>query len=162
MQNKILDIYTDYLISQNKLATATGLSDLLNCSLSHDKVTRFLHSGNYGSKELWQYIKPLIRAQENTDHGVLIIDDTIEEKAYTDENEIISWHYSYALGRHVKGVNLLSALIRYGEVSIPVCYEIIKKDVNYFDPKTQKAKRKSSVTKNELFRKLIKQVQGMI
>ena len=30
MKDKLLDIYSDYLICQNKYATATGLSDLLN------------------------------------------------------------------------------------------------------------------------------------
>ncbi|CAM4455627.1 MAG: hypothetical protein LEGION0398_MBIBDBAK_00786 [Legionellaceae bacterium] len=32
----MLDIYTDYLIFQNKQATATGLSDLLEGEFSHD------------------------------------------------------------------------------------------------------------------------------
>ncbi len=86
MQDKLLDIYTDYLISQNKYATATGLSELLSGELSHDQVRRFLHNGEYGSKELWLYVKPLVRKQENTDGGVLILDDSVEEKSYTDEN----------------------------------------------------------------------------
>ena len=38
----MLDIYTDYLICQNKHATATGLSDMVDGEFSHDKVTRFL------------------------------------------------------------------------------------------------------------------------
>jgi len=41
----------------------------------------------------------------------LIIDDTIEEKPYTDENEIICWHFSHAKGRCIKGVNLLSGQV---------------------------------------------------
>ena len=28
--------------------------------------------------------------------GVLILDDSIEEKPYTDENEIVAWHHSHA------------------------------------------------------------------
>ena len=35
----LLDIYTDYLIAQNQHATATGLSDLLEGQISHDKIT---------------------------------------------------------------------------------------------------------------------------
>src|SRR5436305_15044986 len=86
LKEKLLDIYSDYLISQNKQATARGLSELLSGELSHDQITRFLHSGEYGSKELWQYVKGLVRQQEGIDEGVLIIDDTVEEKAYKDEN----------------------------------------------------------------------------
>lgn len=157
MQDKLLDIYTDYLISQNKYATATGLSELLSGELSHDQITRFLHSGEYGSKELWSYVKGLVRQQDKVDEGVLIIDDSVEEKAYTDENEIICWHYSHAKGRHVKGINLLSCLIRYGDISVPVGYEVIKKDINFCDVETRREKRKSSSNKNELFRQLVKQ-----
>ena len=45
MNKNLLDIYTDYLISQNRYATATALSELLNGEISHDKITRFLNVG---------------------------------------------------------------------------------------------------------------------
>ena len=35
-----------------------------------------------------------------------MIDDAIEEKPDTDENEIICWHDSHAKGRCVKGINI--------------------------------------------------------
>ena len=38
----MLDLYSDYLIFQNKYATATGLSALVDGAFAHDKVTRFL------------------------------------------------------------------------------------------------------------------------
>ena len=103
--NNTLDLYSDYLIVQNKYATSTGLSEMLNGAISHDKVTRFLNKEELTSKELWKYIKPDVRNNENTE-GMLILDDSIEEKPYTDENEIICWHYSHAKSRQVKGVNL--------------------------------------------------------
>jgi len=40
----------------------------------------------------------------------LIFDDTIEEKPYTDENEIIAWHFDHCQNRIVKGVNILNCL----------------------------------------------------
>ena len=54
-------------------------------------------------------LKPLVRELEDEDLGVLIIDDTIEEKPYTDESELICWHYDHSKGRNVKGINLLRA-----------------------------------------------------
>jgi hypothetical protein len=42
--------------------------------------------------------------------GILILDDTVEEKPYTDENELITWHYDHTAGRPVKGINILNAL----------------------------------------------------
>ena len=96
---------------------------------------------NLSSKELWEYIKPEIRKIEQDVGGVLILDDTIEEKTYTDENEIICWHYSHAKGRCVKGVNLLSCLVRYGDIALPIAYEPICKDVLFCDVATQKSKK---------------------
>ncbi|MBS4165234.1 Uncharacterized protein NEOC65_000285 [Neochlamydia sp. AcF65] len=98
MKLDLLDIYTDYLISQDQQATATGLSNLLDGQVSHDKIPRFLNSNPGGSKELWQYVKKQVRHLEQDKGNVLIIDDTIEEKPYTDENEIVCWHFSHSQG----------------------------------------------------------------
>lgn len=156
MVQDILDLYSDYLISQNHYATATGLSSLLDGEVSHDKITRFLNLKHFTSKDLWHYVKPVVRKEER-EGGVLIIDDTIEEKPYTNENEIVCWHFSHAKGRCVKGINLLSGLIRYGDSAFPIAFEVIRKDVHVCDATTQTKKRKSSVTKNQHFRSMIQQ-----
>ena len=155
--NKMLDIYSDYLIAQNQYATAVGLSDLLEGRMSHDKVTRFLNGEEFTARDLWEYVKPDLRKVEEDKGGVLIIDDTIEEKTYTDENEIICWHYSHSKGRCVKGVNLLSCLARYGDVAFPIGYELVRKDILFCDVATRKVKRKSSISKNTMFRSVIAQ-----
>lgn len=154
MPNDLLDIYTDYLISQNQYATATGLSSLLDGQISHDKITRFLNNNQFDSKDLWQYIKPEIRLHEEDKGGVLIIDDSIEEKPYTDENEIICWHFSHAKGHCIKGINILSCFVRYNDIAFPIGYDIISKDQHFCDIKTKKEKRKSC---NQRFRLLIEQ-----
>ena len=97
----LLDIYTDYLIYQNKYETATGLSEMLAGDIAHDKVTRFLRLNEFGSKSLWNYVKKTVREHECT-AGALLLDDSIEEKPYTDENEVNAWHYSHAKGDVVK------------------------------------------------------------
>ena len=124
MKNNLLDIYSDYLICQNKYATATGLSDMLSGDISHDKITRYLNSADLGSKDLWKYNKPEIRKHERPVGGTLILDDSIEEKPFTDENEIVAWHHSHAKGRHIKGINILSCLVSYNDVVLPFGYEI--------------------------------------
>ena len=50
--NKMLDLYSDYLIAQNKYATAMGLSELLEGRISHDKVTKFLNGQEFSSKDI--------------------------------------------------------------------------------------------------------------
>ena len=157
--NRLLDIYSDYLIAQNGHATAVGLSDLLEGRISHDKITRFLNGKELASKELWEYVRAEIRKIEEDTGGVLIIDDTIEEKTYTDENEIVCWHYSHSKARCVKGINLLSCLARYGDIALPIAYEPIRKDILFCDVATRKVKRRSSISKNQMFRSMI--VQAM-
>jgi hypothetical protein len=103
MKTQPLDLYTDYLISTAGYATATGLSAMLDGDMSHDQVTRFLSERPYTSKDLWREVKPIVRQIEKED-SYLIFDDTIQEKNWTDENEVICWHYDHCKGRTVKGI----------------------------------------------------------
>ena len=41
MKIDYIELYTDYLISGNGYATATGLSSMMDGSVSHDQITRF-------------------------------------------------------------------------------------------------------------------------
>ena len=154
MNKQHLDLYTDYLLSTFGQATATGLERMMDGEISHDKTTRFLSADDYTSKDLWLQVKPTVRKIES-DEGTLIFDDTVGEKPYTDENEIMCWHYDHSKGRSVQGFNLLNCLYHVGEISIPVAFEVIKKPVEYCDLKTKKRKRKSVVTKNELMRQML-------
>jgi DDE superfamily endonuclease len=150
----MLDLYSDYLTCSFGLTTATGMSAVLDGAVGHDDVTRFLSEREYTNKDLWKLVKPTIRQIETND-GVLVLDDTIEEKPYTDENDIIAWHYDHVFNRQVKGVNILNALYHNGQGDVPLGFAIVKKDVHFTDPVTGKPKRRSAVTKNELARELI-------
>ena len=83
--NNIFDLYTDYLQISLGLATATGLSRLMDNSVSHDQVTRMLSNTEFDNKELWINVKAIVR-QHETDDVCLIFDDIIAHKPYTDEN----------------------------------------------------------------------------
>ena len=98
---ELLDIYTDYLISSFGLTTQTGLSRLLNGAISHDRVQRFLSQEPKTGKDLWLTVKPYVRQVQSVD-GVIIVDDSITEKPYTDENDIIAWHYDHTKGQSIK------------------------------------------------------------
>lgn len=154
MNKQHLELYTDYLLSTFGYATATGLERMMDGEISHDKTTRFLSEDDYTSKNLWLQVKPTVRKVES-DEGVVIFDDTVQEKPYTDENEVMCWHYDHSKGRSVQGFNLLNCLYHVDDISIPVAFELIKKPVQYSDLKTKKRKRKSLVTKNELMRQML-------
>ena len=154
MDKKLLELYSDYLLCSFGATTATGLSALLEGRISHDRVTRFLSQADYNGKTLWRQVKGMIRDIEQDD-GVLIFDDTIQEKPYTDENDLICWHYDHSQNRTVKGINLLNCVYHASDVSLPVTYELITKPVLYTDVKTRRVKRKSLVTKNDLMRDML-------
>lgn len=153
MNTEKLDLYSDYLISCFGAATATGLSAMLDGQVSHDEITRFLSERDYTSKDLWLSVKKTVRQIEAED-GVLIFDDTIQEKAWTDENDIMCWHFDHCSGRTVRGLNILNALYHAREVSIPVAFEVISKPIRFCDVATRQEKRRSEVTKNELLQQM--------
>jgi Transposase DDE domain len=152
----VFDLYTDYLIVNQGQTTATGLEALLEGKLKHDSVTRALSEKDYNSKDLWIAVKKFVR-QIQTTEGVLILDDTIEEKAYMEENDIICWHHDHCQKRTLKGINQLTAIYYSQQVSLPVGYEIVTKTKWVKEAKTGKDKRISAVTKQERFRRLISQ-----
>jgi hypothetical protein len=154
--NKLLDIYSDYLLSSFGATTATGLSALVNGSISHDQVSRFLASEKRTSAEWWRLVKPYVRKIES-EAGVLIIDDSIAEKPYTDENDIICWHYDHTRGGNVKGLNFMTALYHSQGLSLPVGFTLIAKTEWYVDAKTGKQKRRSPVSKNDYYRLMVQQ-----
>jgi hypothetical protein len=155
MNKSMLDLYTDYLISSFSQTTATALSRLLGGEISHDQVTRFLASPAKTSADLWRVVKPLVRQIENED-GVLILDDSIEEKPYTDENELICWHWDHSKERNVKGINFLTAYYATEKIGLPIAFDLVTKTEFYLDPKTRKQKRRSSISKNERGRMLLR------
>ena len=159
MDKQLLVLYTDYLMSSFSYTTATGLSVLSEGKISHDKVTRFLSSEEFTSAKLWELVKPTVREIESAtggEEGVLIIDDTIEEKPSTDENEIICWHYDHSKGRSIKGVNIISTMYYSNGIRIPVSYDLVRKTKTVIDKKTKKEKRISEKTKNEQYREMLK------
>lgn len=156
MKKELLDLYADYLISSFGATTATGLSKLMDGQVSHDQITRLLAGKKQGSAELWQLIKPQVRKMQS-DEGVMIIDDSIEEKPYTDENDIVCWHYDHSKARLVKGINFMTALYHSQDMSLPVGFTLIAKTESYVDKKDGKTKRRSPVTKNEYARQMLQQ-----
>jgi hypothetical protein len=150
---ELLDLYSDYLVSSFGATTATGLSNLLDGDVSHDQITRFLASREQTSTDLWHLVKPHVRGVQS-EAGVLIIDDSVVEKPFSDENDIVCWHYDHSKQTQVKGINFMTALYHSGGVSLPVGFTVIAKTEIYFD-KEGKAQRRSPIGKNESYRAML-------
>jgi hypothetical protein len=153
-KNELLDIYSEYLISSFGQTTGTGLAGLLGGSISHDQIQRLLGKAQFSSADLWGMVKPYVR-QIQQDDGVIILDDSIAEKPYTDENEIICWHYDHSQDRNVKGINFMTCLYHAGGYSLPIGFSLVAKTDYYTDKKTNKRKRRSPISKNQSYRDLL-------
>ncbi len=156
VKREILGLYIEYLICSTSYTTATGLSSLTDNVIKHDQVTKMLSSNYFTSADLWHEAKTTYKKIEEDD-GMLVLDDSIEEKPYTDENEIVAWHWDHKENRSVKGINFVSLLYVSSKGSVPLGFEIVKKDVKTVNKKTGKPTRKASVSKQEYFRKLVGQ-----
>jgi hypothetical protein len=109
MKQSIADLYSDYLLASFGATTATRLSQRLEGEVSHNQVTRYLAGQKQTAGDLWRTVEPFVREMQSV-HGVLIIDDSLEEKPYTDENDLACWHYDHSKDRLLKGINFLTAL----------------------------------------------------
>ena len=153
MNQELLELYTDYLISPFGAATATGWSEMVGGAVSHDRVTRFLSEREDTSRDLWLQGKKTVR-EVAQDNAVLIFDDTIQEKPWTDENELICWHFDHCQNRTVKGLNLLNARYHSNGVSMPVDFRLVHKPLQFCDVATRQVKRASEVTKKPLLQQM--------
>lgn len=161
-----LDLYTDYLISSTGQTSATGLSRLLAGAVSHDQVTRWLSGSYLDSEQVWGQANPLIRQAERQrpadEFAVLIVDDSVLEKAHTDPSALICTHWDHSQGRFVKGLNFVSLLYQAGELALPIAVELLEKTEAVLDPKTQKTTAKSKFTKNEYLRAMLRVAQQQV
>jgi len=157
---QILDIYSDFLLASFTIVTATGLSQMLDNGYSHDQISRFLAQRKFTQRDFWKMVKRIIRKIESDD-AILAIDDTIEEKPHSTENEMICWHWDHSKGRNVKGINILNFLYHSTlgdgqDISIPAAFEVIEKTEQYLDVRSDKIKRRSPIKKNEMVRQRLR------
>ena len=158
----LLDLYTDFLTCSPNGVSANLVCESLNKTYSHDSLTRMLGQPELDQQQYWQIIKPSVRQIEKAD-GVISIDDTLEEKPHSSENELIAWHFDHTKGFSVKAINIVTFTYVNTSfpltVKLPTAFELVRKDS--FQTKTTKKNGKmvtktsrcASVSKNELVRR---------
>lgn len=130
---ELMDLYSDYLLSCPSSVSAQTMVKVLNDAYSHDAVTRMLAQPELSQHLFWKQVKPVIRKAES-DVGVISIDDTIEHKPHSAENELISWHFDHSQGINVKGIQLVaftyvSEWMEDLKLKIPLAWELVRKDI---------------------------------
>ncbi|KEI35373.1 hypothetical protein FRA_34c05880 [Francisella sp. W12-1067] len=135
-------------------------SSMLNNVVKHDSFSRMLQVGDYSSHYVWNKGKSVLKTLQNS-FKLLSLDNTIIHKLDSKINELINWFYDYSVGKAVKGINLISALLHSGKADIPVCFEVQIKDQLVVEKDKygkDRLKRKARYTINQLARSIVLQV----
>ena len=166
-RKKLMDLYSDFLTGSPNVASVLVFSKVLNNLFSHDAITRMLAQPELDQKEYWRSIKTVVRQAESP-KGVIAVDDFIEHKPHSAENELISYHYDHVSGQSKKGINILSFTYvnrqEEPKIKLPIGFEIVRKDITVTkmvkDKRTGKFKektiRQATIGKNELLRNRLK------
>ena len=98
--------YCQYLLSSQANYTLTNLADHLK-KFSHDTINRFLQQKEITTVELWLNVQPLIQINLS---AYLIFDDTVLDKRYSYEIELVRRQYSGNEHRVIRGIGLISCI----------------------------------------------------
>ena len=104
MKTDYIELYTDYLISNNGKATATGLFAMTDNEVSHNQITRFLSKNEFASKELWKQVAKTVREVVSEEEYLKYLTTQYKRRngtprAFphfvhgTDESNIICWYF---------------------------------------------------------------------
>jgi putative transposase len=121
------DLYCQFLLASQKNFTATQASDLT--AVSHDIITRWLHSVKLTSNILWEHVEKLVEKEG----GVLIVDDSVIAKQYSRSHELplLSYQYSGAYHKVIQGIGLVNlVVVGRDNTCIPVDYRIFSKKID--------------------------------
>jgi putative transposase len=118
--------FIDFLIATPSNATAMEAQrtqpDTDNPA-AHDAYTRLLHRLEPDSDTLWVEVQPEI----GRTGGVLILDDSVLDKPYAHQMELVHYLWSGKHHRVVKGIALLTLLWTDGDRHLPCDYRLYDK-----------------------------------
>ena len=98
--------YCQYLLSSQINYTMTNLAEHLD-DISHDKINYYLKNEKLTPRLLWDNAKDLIVAD---DDAYIIFDDTVVDKRFSSEIEIVRKQYSGNEHGIVRGIGIVSCI----------------------------------------------------
>src|SRR2546422_3673 len=96
--------YIEYLISTPANYTCTNLAQHLQ-GVSHDAVSDYLAQAKSTAHQLWELVQPLLNDSER---AYLIVDDSVQDKRYSNQIELVRKQYSGAEGGLVRGIGVVN------------------------------------------------------
>jgi len=130
--------YIEYLISTPINYRCSNLAEHLE-GVSHDSVSDYLRREKLTARSLWELVEGLLNNQEES---YLIVDDSVQNKQYSRQIELVKRQYSGAEHALVRGIGVVN-LVHSDTVDFyPIDYRI-------YAPETD------GKTKNEHFREML-------
>src|SRR4051794_21229594 len=135
------DDYIQFLIASPKVvscAEAARVQPQEPFAPAHDAFSRLLLRQEPDPGALWDEAEPLVE----TNKGVLVLDDSTNDKPYARKIELVTNHWSGKHRKVVRGINLITLLWTDGDRKIPCDYRIYSKA--------------DGLTKNDHFREMLR------
>jgi hypothetical protein len=130
--------YTEYLISTSDNYTCSNLAEHLD-GVSHDTVSDYLRTDKLTARGLWERVHPHLKDSEA---AYLLVDDSVQNKQYSQQIELVKKQYSGAEHGLVRGIGVVNLVHSDGEVFYPIDYRIY-------------ASEQDGKSKNEHFREML-------
>jgi SRSO17 transposase len=130
--------YIEYLLNTPVNYTCSNLAEHLD-GVSHDAVSDFLQRGRVTANRVWELVEPLLN---NTEEAVLIVDDSVQNKQYSQQVGLVQRQYSGAEHGLVRGIDIVNLVHFDGQDFYPIDYRI-------YAPKVD------GRTKNDLFGEML-------
>ena len=90
---------------------------------------------------------------------MLIVDDSVLEKAHTDASELICTHWDHRQQRYVKGLNFVRLRYQAGALALPIAVGLVRKTVPVHQLKTQQTSYQRPFTRNEYLQQMLRVAQ---
>ena len=112
--------YIEYLLNTPVNYTCSNLAEHLD-GVSHDAVSDFLQRGRVTANRLWELVRPLLK---DTEEAVLIVDDSVQNKQYSQQIGLVQRQYSGAEHGLVRGIDIVNLVHYDGQDFYPIDYRI--------------------------------------
>src|ERR1700674_2323127 len=112
--------YIEFLISTSGNYTCSNLAAHLD-GVSHDAVTDYLQGDKLTARSLWERVQPLLK---DSTEAYLLVDDSVQNKQYSRQIELVKRQYSGAEHGLVRGIGVVNLVHSDGAVFYPIDYRI--------------------------------------
>jgi len=135
--------YIEYLVATPGNYTCTHLANHLEgeAATSHDTISDYLRREKLTPRRLWEAVQPLLH---DSAQSYLVVDDSVQNKQYSQKIELVKLQYSGAEGGLVRGIGVVNLLHTSGEAG-----DFFPIDFRVYSPETD------GKTKNEHFLEML-------